>query len=52
MKDSFRLFVTNSVQGEKYKFNLEILTSNQVTFGTRSLLIPGTKGVKILALSY
>ena len=42
-KGLFRLSVTNRVQKEKYKFNLEISKSNQVTFGSKSLGIKGPK---------
>ena len=43
-KGFFRLSVTNGVQKEKYKFNLEISKSNQVTFGSKSL---GVKDPKV-----
>ena len=39
MKDLFKLRVTNRLQREKYKLNLHILESNQVTFGSTNLHI-------------
>ena len=39
--NSLRLCAANRVQREKCKFNLEISSSNQVTFGTRGLRIQG-----------
>ena len=41
--NSLRLCAANKVQREKCKFNLEISSSNQVTFGTRGLRIQGPK---------
>ena len=43
LKELFRLRATKRVQREKYKFNLQIPESNQLTFGTRSLRIKGSK---------
>ena len=43
MKDLYKLRAAKRVQREKYKFNLEIPKSNQVTFGTRSLCTQGPK---------
>ena len=43
MKDLFRLRATKRILREKYKFNLEIPKSNQVTFVTKSLHIQGPK---------
>ena len=37
IKDIFKLKMTNRPTQEKYKLNLEILESNQVRFGTKSL---------------
>ena len=37
VKDIFKLRMTNRPTSEKYKLNLEILKSNQVRFGTKSL---------------
>ena len=35
--DIFKLGITDRLTREKYKLNLEISKSNQVTFGTRNL---------------
>ena len=43
MKILFRLLVTNRVQREGCKFNLQIWRSNQVTFSIRSLHTQGPK---------
>ena len=42
-KNLVKVHKTNRAQRERYKLNLEIPKSNQVSFGTKSLLMQGPR---------
>ena len=48
MKNLFKVRKTNRAQEEQYKLNLEIPKSNQVSFGTESLCIQGSRVLNAL----
>ena len=50
MKNLFEVRKTNRAQREQYKLDLEIPKSNQVSFGTKSLRIQGTRAWNALPL--
>ena len=49
MKNLFKVCKTNRAQKQQHKLNLEILKSNQVSFGTKSLRIQGPKVWNVLS---